>query len=85
MGEKFKVDTLSHPELVDREPAFFFTIVEQLPTALEATFAAYEEDKAEKARRREAWQAAANQRREEHYAAERARLAGIFGAPEVAK
>ena len=85
MGEKFKVDTVSHPVLVDREPAFFFTIVEQLPTALEATFAAYAEAKAQKATHREAWEAEARRRSEEHYAAERARLAGIFVAPEVAK
>lgn len=85
MDEKFKVDTLSHPVLVDREPAFYFTIVEPLPTALETTFSAYAEAKAQKAKQREAREADARRRSEEQAAAERAELVGIFGAPEAAK
>ena len=85
MGEKFKVDTLPHHALASEEPAFYFTIVEQLPTALEATFAAYAEAKAQKAKQREAWEDEAMRRSEEQAAAERAGLVGIFGAPEVAK
>jgi hypothetical protein len=85
MGEKFKVDTVSHHVLATEEPAFFFTIVEQLPTALEATFAAFAAYTEAMAQKREAWEAEARRRSEEQAAAERAGLVGIFGAPEVAK
>lgn len=83
IGSKFRAHTLYGRDLLNETPAFFFSVIAEMPTMLDATIAQYHADEEARKQSEGAYMAKAAAEREARCDREREELLRLFGPPKA--